>query len=198
MDDAFEQTASFFDGLVRQHGPTFAALDYGSEASQRTRFDVLAAAADFDGASVLDVGSGLADLADYLESRFAGVRYTGIDLSSEMVDAARLRRPDLDLRHGTVFGLGGESFDIVVANGIFYLLGEDAERLMHDLVKRMWELCRQAVVFTSLSTWHEMAETDEFSADPLATLEFCRTLTPRLSFRHDYLPQDFAVVLRRA
>jgi SAM-dependent methyltransferase len=198
MQDPFSRTAAFFDELVVRHGATFDALDYGSEATQRTRFEVIVELVDFTGRSVLDVGCGLAHFADFLESRQEGVRYTGIDVAPRMVEAARVRRPDLDLRYGNVLALGEERFDIVVANGIFYLLDGDAPAVMQRIVGAMWEHAMNAVVFTSLSTWGGAASGDEFRADPVDTLRFCGAFAPSLVLRHDYLPHDFAVCLRHA
>lgn len=197
MPDPFHRTAAFFDGLVERHGATFDALDYGSEETQRVRFEVIADAVDFAGKSVLDVGCGLAHFADFLEARHDGVRYTGIDLAPRMVDAARARRPDLDVWHANVLELADEHFDIVVANGVFYLLEEDAPAVMERLVRAMWDRADDAVVFTSLSTWGADAGGDEFRADPVAVLRFCGTFATSLVLRHDYLPHDFAVCLRR-
>ncbi len=195
--DPFRRTAQFFDSLVARHGSTLGALDYGGPESQRARFEVLAAAFDVTGASVLDVGCGLAHLADFLEERYEGVRYQGIDVSPAMVEQARRRRPDLRLECGNIHDSVPGEFDVVYANGIFYLLGGQAPTLMRELVERMWSLARRGLAFTSLSTWGGEPAHDEFQADPLETIEFCRTLTPSLSLRHDYLPHDFAVILRR-
>jgi SAM-dependent methyltransferase len=84
------------------------------------------------GESVLDIGCGPGDMLDYLP----GVRYVGIDLSSEYVAAARGR-----------YGTRGEfrcedvgelvvhepaSFDLVMANGLLHHLDDiRASQLMH-------------------------------------------------------------------
>jgi trans-aconitate methyltransferase len=159
---------------------------------------VLAEVADFTGARVLDVGCGLGDYADYLRDRFAKVDYVGIDLSRGMIAHARERRRNLDVRVGNVLDAEfDDTFDVVNANGVFYLLGEEAPLLMPLLIERMWSLARVAVAFTSLSSWAPERLENEFQADPLEILTFCRTLTPRIVFRHDYLPHDFAVFLYR-
>ena len=69
---------------------------------------------------------------------------------------------------------------------------------MRDLVARMFALCREAVAFNSLSTWAPDPEPSEFYADPAETLAFCRTLTTRVTLRHDYHTRDFTVYLYRA
>lgn len=198
MPEPFGNIARFFDELVATHSLGPEALDYGSTQSQLARFAVMSSVLDLNGLRLLDVGCGLADYADYLEGRFDSVAYVGVDISPKMVDRARERRPDLDLRVANVLDASFENrFDVVNANGIFYLLGDDAMTLMPRLIARMWELADRAVAFSSLSTWAPERLANEFQADPIEILAFCRTLTPRVVFRHDYMPHDFSVFLYR-
>jgi SAM-dependent methyltransferase len=195
---AFSRIAEFYDRRVAEFGHDPRACDYGRSESQQRKFRVLAEAADYTGRSVLDVGCGFADYAGYLETRFAGLDYHGIDLSPAMINRARAARPDLDLRVGNLLLEPGQgTHDYVSANGIFYLLGPEAPVLMRRLVAAMFDRCREAVVFNSLSTWASVHEPGEFYADPLETVRWCRELSPWVTLRHDYLPHDFTVVIRR-
>lgn len=194
----FGRISSYYDALVAEHGDDPRSCDYGSARSQAVKFDVLADVADLDGMSVLDVGCGLAHFADHLEHRFAGLEYAGIDLSPRMVEQAGERRPDLRLEVGSLLEHEFDRrFDVVLANGIFYLLGADAPALMRRLIARMWSLADRAVAFNSLSTWAPDRYEAEYQADPLEMLEFCRTLTPHVVLRHDYMTHDFTIYLHR-
>jgi SAM-dependent methyltransferase len=80
-------------------------------------FDAIGASA---GTSLLDIacGSGLA--VRFADAR--GIHAAGIDAAEPLVDIARARTPDADLRVGTMFELpwGDETFDAVTAiNGIW-------------------------------------------------------------------------------
>ncbi len=81
------------------------------------------------------------------------------------------------------------------ANGIFYLLGADAEELAQRIIARMFDLCSEAAAFNSLSSWADRPEPDEYHADPVKMVSFCRTLTPWVVLRHDYLPHDFTIFM---
>lgn len=193
-----EQIAARFNGLITAYGDDPKALDYGSWASQRARFRALAEVLPLNGRRVLDVGCGYAGFYDYLVDRYGPVQYEGVDISPQAINKARRRHPSLSLRVLDILEEDpGEPYDFVVANGVFYLLGEDAFEIMSALIRRMFELARRAVAFTTLSAWAERRTPGEFHADPLRTLAFCRTLTPRIALRHDYLPHDFAVFLYR-
>src|SRR6266511_289835 len=146
MADPFATIAEFYDGLVAEHGASHRASDYGSARSQQRKFEALADVGDLSGRRLLDVGCGLAGFADHLAARYPVVEYVGIDLSPAVIASARRERPHLDLRVANVLELD-ERFDIVTANGIFYLLGADAPALMRRLVEHMWSLAGEAVAF---------------------------------------------------
>lgn len=194
----FARIADFYNQRVAEFGHDPRACDYGRSESQRRKFQALSDALDYRGRHVLDVGCGFADYADFLRERHEGVHYTGVDLSPAMIERARALHPELDLRVANLLEEPvTQTADIVSANGIFYLLGTDAPALMPRLVRAMFARCREAVIFNSLSTWASVHETGEFYADPLATLAWCREISPWVTLRHDYLPHDFLVVIRR-
>ncbi|MCB9851421.1 MAG: class I SAM-dependent methyltransferase [Phycisphaerales bacterium] len=193
---ALERVAAHFDGLVAKFGEDHRALDYGSRSSQTLRFDVLAHGLPLAGRRVLDVGCGMADLAGYLHEREIEAEYAGVDISREMIAAAKRKYPGVNVRVGNILSDSEPvTCDVAIANGIFYLLGEEAEAIMYATVARMFELAEEAIAFTSLSTWAADRVDGEYHADPSVVLAYCRSLTPYVTLRHDYLAHDFAVFL---
>lgn len=191
--------ASFYDGRVQQHGISYQACDWGRRESQMLRFTIMLESLRQTPRRVLDVGCGLADFADVLGEAFPTAHYTGVDISSGMVEAARGHRPDLDIRCADILDgdLAGAGFDLVVASGIFSRLTGDAMPTMKRLLARMFEMTSETLVFTSLSSWSGGREEEDFYADPLQVLDYCRSLSPLLSLRHDYLPHDFTLALHK-
>lgn len=181
--------------LLGEHGATHRALDWGSASSQRRRFEILLEIGDVGTASILDVGCGLGHLVDVLAERGARGAYTGIDPVSEMIAGARARHPDRTFEVG-MLGEGEPHFraDYVLESGIFTF----ADRtVLESTVAAMYRACRIGVAFNVLSDWGSEKEPHEFTPDPLQTLLFCRSLTPWVVLRHDYLPHDFTVYLYR-
>jgi trans-aconitate methyltransferase len=187
----------FYEDLIERYGPCFRACDYGSARSQAAKFRVLADVCSLADMRVLDVGCGFADYAEYLAGRYDRVEYQGIDITPRMIQEARRQRPQLSLRVGNILEEDPGRFDVVTANGIFYLFGPGSQSKdrMETLIARLYELADRAVAFNSLSTWASNMEPNEYYADPLETVLFCRTLTPWLTLRHDYLPHDFTVYM---
>ena len=196
MTDPFARIAGYYEGLIRKYGHDPRACDYGRVESQQVKFRVLSEVMPLGKSRLLDVGCGFADFATFLEGRFPGLRYSGIDLCSAMIVEAQRNHPDLDLRVANISDASFDrTFDVVTANGIFYLLGEQAWPMMRQMIERMYDLATSAVAFNSLSVWARDQEAGEFYADPLQVVSFCRQLTPRVVLRHDYHPRDFTIYL---
>ncbi len=196
--DQVAHIARLYENLIERYGHDPRACDYGRAESQQVKFAVLAQVMSLQGKRVLDVGCGFADFADYLSAYKGELTYEGIDITPRMIKEANELRPHLSLR---VLDILIEDpvgpYDLVTANGIFYLLGENAYLRMQQLISRMYELSSTAVAFNSLSAWAPHKDPGEFYADPLATVEFCRSLTPWVIMRHDYMPHDFTIYMYR-
>jgi len=189
----FDNIRNYYNKLVSIYGNDHKSADYGRAESQSIKFKVLAQVLpDLSNKTILDIGCGLADYAT-----FTGCKsYTGIDLSEKMIETAKKTYPNLSLHCGNFLEHNfKQQFDIVNANGIFYLLGNNAEETMYRLIRKMVELSKSVVAFNSLSTLALKKEEGEFYADPSATLKFCQTLSPYVTLRHDYLPHDFTIYI---
>lgn len=192
-----EDVRRYFDQRLDVYGPTVRAVDWGSAESQRLRFRVLTEVGDLARKSVLDVGAGLGDLCGFLADAVPGVRYEGCDVNPRMVAAAVARYPGGRFRVADLLDetspVSGP-YDYVLASGLFYLRDEE---FLRATVARMFRLCTRGISFNSLSAWAERREPGEYHADPLGVLAFCRTLSSRVTLRHDYLPHDFTVYVYR-
>lgn len=193
-----ERNVRYYRELVRKHGVSFRAVDWGSRRSQQRRFEVLCAVGDLDGKSVLDVGCGQGDLYEWLSSRGVRVRYTGIDITREMVEVARKRFPNGRFRVADVLEESSRRYDYVLSSGIFGQRSDAPFEFLKAAVQRMFALAKRAVAFNSLSGWAAEQEEGEFHADPLKVARFCHAITPVLTLRHDYHPRDFTMYLYRS
>ena len=196
--DPFSDIAMYYSALVDRYGHDTRACDYHNPASQIRKFEVLAEVIGPTDRRILDVGCGFADFWPFLRSRWPDLVYEGIDLSPRMIAEARRNHPDVALRVANVLDLEEtDEYDLVFANGIFYLLGDEAPALMSQIVQKLFALSRRATAFNTLSTWTPDPEPGEFYADPVETLQMCSELTHDVVLRHDYHPRDFTMYLYR-
>jgi cyclopropane fatty-acyl-phospholipid synthase-like methyltransferase len=187
---------NYYNNLVEKFGDDPRSADYGHANSQAIKFNVLSEATNYTNKSILDIGCGFADYYDFLESKYKNIEYHGVDLSSKMIETAKIKHPELTLELKNVFdNPPSKKYDVVTANGIFYLLGKDSKILMHEFISKMFEMANDVVVFNTLSTWATDQEPIEFYADPSETLNFCKKLSQWVTIRHDYHPRDFTIYL---
>lgn len=195
-----ESQVARYTRLLKQHGPTFQAAEWGSEESQLRRFRVIV-----DGLlprarteSLLDVGCGLGDLSVEVRLRSGGsVVYDGWDVTPAMVEAAAQRYPyNGTFRVRDVLSWeSSEQYDWVVTSGLFT---HNDREFFDAAIQRMWALCRRGIIFNSLSVWGENPVPGEYQSDPARTLMYCRTkCSSKVVLRHDYLLHDFTVYCYR-
>lgn len=195
----FDKISTYYEKLIAENGYDPRSCDYGHPASQQIKFNVISQFCNFSGKSVLDVGCGFADFSNFLSAKFGEVNYTGVDISPGMVKMAKEKHPDRNILLANILEeeVGGP-FDIVTANGIFYLLGENAEEISRALIEKMFSLCSEALVFNSLSIYAPNKEGGEYYADPSEVLRFCQQLSPWVVLRHEYHPNDFTVCIYKS
>lgn len=202
MDDD-DANRELYTRLLREHGATPAAVNWRTSQNQHLRFAILVGVGVEYTSSVLDIGCGTGDLLEHLtrECNFSG-QYAGVDITTAMIEASRTRFPGVRFENIHLLQTDKQIDDLVadfvMASGIFYHRWTKPFEYMCNVVSRMYALCRKGVAFNSLSSWADQpADGKEFRADPIATLEFCRSLTAFVALRHDYHPGDFTIYLRR-
>ena len=201
--DEAEDSANIrlYSEQLQSHGTNVCALGWSSERTQQKRFEVLASLLRLENASVLDVGCGFGDLFHWLKCRGFGGSYTGVDLTGDMVGAAREKYPAARFVHGNILGdrlFDARQFEYVVASGIFTFRVGGGVDYVYKMAHRMFDLSSEGIGFNCLSAWGENTEADELTVVPEELLAVCRQkITPWLTLRHDYHPGDFTVSLYR-
>ena len=181
-----DQDVNYYKALLDKHGPTHAAVDAGSQYTHQRRLQVLAEVIKNHTDSVLDVGCGLGHFLDYGPA-CRKEDYLGIDILPEMVEAALLRRPGWRFEEGDIEKPNPLWVaDYVVASGLFQF-AEDPFMIL----KNMYDLSRKAVAVNFLRE----GTIEEYVCEPWLVLNMAFRLTPYVTLRADYLPNDFTLYL---
>lgn len=193
-----ERNIRHFTHLVRKYGIDSRSLDWGSRESQQLRFSVLSEVGNLNGTNLLDVGCGLGDFFGWLQQSQINVEYNGIDITPQMVELAQERFPNASFQLSHLLSSEeskNSHYDFVFASGIFTYRQVAPFKFLEATVSKMFSLCSKGTAFNSLSAWANQKEPGEFYADPLKVVAFCRTLTPWVVLRHDYMPHDFTIYM---
>lgn len=185
---------------LAEHGLGPQAQGWPSRLEQMVRFAALTGIGLSPGDSVLDAGCGQGDLLKHLEEQGFQGRYFGIDLLPEMIETANNLRPPPGI--DACFAVADLAdaprhwrADVVLASGIFVVMTQDEAQAA---LAQLFAACRRAFAFTCLSSWDPTPNAEGYlRLDPAETLNFCRSLTPRVLLRHEYFLTDFTVYLYR-
>jgi SAM-dependent methyltransferase len=164
--------------------------------SQQTRFRELAAIGDLEGCSILDVGCGFGDLYGYLLDRGIRVNYTGVDLSHDFLDVARIVYPDAeffmaDFEREAIPG----KFDWAFESGAFSLKLSDNKTLIRNSLKKMFKMVKKGIAADFLSSNAAIKDSSLYYQDPEELRGFCNTLSERITIKNNYKPTEFCIYI---
>ena len=115
-----------------------------------------------------------------------------------MVESARLKYPGAAFSVRDIVQEGAHaSFDYVVASGTFNIRVPNHERYLKDTLTAMYDACAVAVAFNLLAPvdYYWGGDGLFYSAQPGDMLDFCRTLTPHVELRAEYLSGDYTIFM---
>jgi SAM-dependent methyltransferase len=117
MNDLLQSVNDYYSQKVKEFGITPKGVDWNSTESQELRFQQLTKVIEESPFSILDYGCGYGALFSYLYKKYTGnIKYTGFDISEEMLSAARsIDAPDT----AWLSKLTDETADYTIASGIF-------------------------------------------------------------------------------
>jgi SAM-dependent methyltransferase len=189
-----------YEGRLREFGYSPQTLGWGKHGRQDVRFGVLA---DYvlqqPESSVLDVGCGFADLYDFLIQHGWHGAYTGIDIVPGLLDVARARHPDLDVRELDITDASAtlERCDFVIASGILnaQLVAENNLIHIENILSAMHQHARVAVCVDFLGTYVDFQMPGSWHTDPAWVFNVAKRLSRRITLRYDYMPFEFALFI---
>lgn len=194
------ETVRWYADKVRRYGFDHRGLGFRTRSSQEKRFEALLALGELDGRSVLDVGCGFGDFLAFLDRRGIRARYTGLDVCEPMIARCRERFAGREARFVVADVLGhepGETYDYVIASGIFGLDAPGARQRIRPTLERMFAWSRIGMGANFLSGRSPAPAQGRVYVDPCEALAMGLELTPAVRLDHNYLPNDFTLQLFR-
>lgn len=188
---------------IWMYGHSHQALYWESREVQELRFEVLLSCGIESGDSVLDVGCGFADLYHYMQGKGLEVDYTGIDLSPDMIAAAKARAPDLKLFQGDLFDFDPppQAYDWVLLSGALNEPLQDDGAYVQAMLPRLYDSSRQGLAFNLLNGDYAWSERDLYilqAYPPYGIMAQLNRLSPHSRLRTDYLAVDASYFVWRA
>jgi trans-aconitate 2-methyltransferase len=118
---------------------SWSAKQYVAFEDERTRpvRDLLAALPPIEAHSVIDLGCGPGNSTEVLAARYPQAKISGIDSSSDMIEAARRRLPHISFAVADLQAWKDAGpFDVILANAVLQWL-DNHESLLPRLIERL-------------------------------------------------------------
>jgi len=191
---------------IEHFGYQANALFWSSTEMQELRFKIIWEMIQADlkspSFSLLDVGCGFGDLSHYLKRHQQACDYTGLDISPDMVFSGKCQYPGIQLFEGELFDFDWpmSSFDWVVLSGSLNEVVDETGDYAKAVIRKMYELSRQGVVFNLLDARNEWiaSRPDLQSFYPEAMQAFCQTFCDQVTLKDDYMDNDYTLYLKKA
>jgi len=131
--------------------------------------------------SVLDIGCALGGFAGVIAQRVCDFRYTGLDISKEMIRRAKQKHPVHRfylIEEADLSVLNGETFDLVLCLGILHL-----SRKWRELISAAWHHTKEALLLDLRETYLKTCEDESIS---YFTMEAYSEKVPAINLRLPY------------
>jgi len=170
-------------------------VGWSSEFSKNIRFEVLCRIGNLNNRSILDVGCGFGDLYTLLARHYHSFSYQGVDINPNMIEAARVRYPEVLFLTMDFGEYQGQKFDYVLASGALSFKVSDYKHLYFGYIEKMFALANLGVAFNMLNADYHRDD-DTFATYSIPEVhEFCSSLTKNISVSRDYLQHDFTLYI---
>jgi len=201
-----KKISDFFAKNLAQHGPNSnLSVVWSSKENQLIRFQTLSEIGNLDNTSILDVGSGLNDLYFYLKNtKNKNIRYTGIEISQNHCIEAKKKYPEIEIINADfLYHNFDKTYDYVIASGSFNIEMPDHDSYLKTVINKMYQLANLGVAFNLPSSYSYLVQENyQFESgikikyvDPTMIFNYCKSFTPYVTLRHDYLIHDFTIYM---
>lgn len=199
------EISGYYTTKLQQHGETPRGVDWNSEESQILRFQQLCKIIDTTNHfSLNDLGCGYGALYKFLSHRCASFFYTGIDVSSDMVQAATQRYQDDSKANFLLASEPKENADYGIASGIFNVRlncsDEEWRLYCEGILNTLDKTSRLGFSFNCLTSYSDTDKMKDYLyyADPCVLFDLCkRHYSKNVVLLHDYGLYEFTILVRK-
>jgi len=194
---------SYYEPNLKKELPDYKILGWESEEAQNMRFDILISHLKIDGKKILDVGCGLGNLLEYINSKNIEVSYTGVDILEGMIESAKRKNLKGSFYCVDIFSdspFEKESFDIVYASGIFNLNLGNNEEFFREALAHFFDLSGRFIVFNLLHYKSPDRDDTYYYFNPDEVVEIIRGMAcsfKKVQIVENYLQNDFTVICEK-
>jgi SAM-dependent methyltransferase len=193
----------YYTKKIKIFGPSPLGVDWRDEESQQLRFEQLSKIVNLYNSSLNDIGCGYEKYLDFIKKKKWKIRYTGYDLSKDMIYNATKIYPKNKFFH--ISNLNKiKVADYSIASGIFNVKMQykNSEWISY-IIKTLDGINTKSIkgfsfnILTRYSNKQYMRNY-LYYADPLFFFDYCKkNYSKNISLNHDYNLYEFTILVRK-
>jgi SAM-dependent methyltransferase len=190
----------FHKSRIKEYNANLAkAQGWTSQDVQQVRFETIFRLADFNNASVLDVGCGYGDFKSFLDKKHISCDYIGLDQQTEFIVHAQEHFKE---QSNTWFYEMDFSkcqlpkVAIVTACGVLSYYSTDSNYYI-DMIQRFYDAAEQAFIFNMLDNKMFISGPLIVSHDREGIYQKCLEICPNTQLEVGYLNNDFTIKMSK-
>jgi len=193
-----EKIIERYNERIKKYGPDYRGLAVGNMERQLIRYEVLSQIGNLNNTSILDAGCGFGDFYGFLLAKGLRVDYKGYDMNPNLIEIARNKYPSAKFEVRDFFTEDiNEKFDYIVSSSTFNnkLEHMDNYTFIKKIIKKCFDLCKIGVSINMMTSYVDFKAEHGFYYSPEDLFKYCKTLTNRVTLRHDYCLYEFTLYL---
>ena len=196
--------SNYYTNKIKEHGAIAEGVDWNGEQSQIQRFEQLCKVIDVDAEfTINDVGCGYGALYDYIAEKHACFKYCGVDISEEMILAARKQVTQINASF-VAGNMPETAADYCIASGIFNVKLNYANPDWLDYIIKSLDILNdyssKGFSFNCLTAYSDEHKKRDYLyyADPCFLFDYCkRNYSKQVALLHDYGLWEFTILVRK-
>jgi len=194
-----EKIIERYNQRISKFGGNPESLAGGNELRRNIRYKILSEVLDLTGKTVLDLGCGFGGFYKYLSDRKIDCDYTGYDINENIIKIANENFSDAKFEAKDILEDDFPEFDVIVSSSSFNnKLGEvDNYTFIKSILNKCYLHSKEAVAIDFLTSYVDYKHDYAFYYEPEKVLEISKSITRRISIRHDYPLFEFCIYMYR-
>ena len=183
------------------YGDKIESLASGNQLRREIRFNILNDVGNLKNKKIIDLGCGFGDLIPYLDNKLGAnnYEYVGVDINDRILEISKSKYPEKKFLCQDILSNDfNEIADYVISTSTFNnkLIDESNYSFIKKILNKCYSIsnCGVAVDFMTSYVDYKIDD-DVFYYKPEEIFKISKSITKRVTLRHDYKLFDFCIYL---
>lgn len=197
-----KSTILYYKNLYDKFGKSPKSLGW-HKGNQFLRYKQLINNWDLNNSSILDVGCGFGDFANFLKlCKIKNFKYTGIDLMSDFIDISKKKLNNKNIvlyKDEFLTKKFKKKYDYVIASGTFNLKIKKINKYIYlfNMIKKMFLLSKKSISFDFLSDKVDYSHNHNFNYSPEKVLTLAYKLSKNIELKNSLFPFEPCIIINK-